>query len=438
MDKGLHNKEKTDRFLRQNGLHHEVFDLEVESEKFCNEIDASLVGKESSLAGIPTFVSADGEIMTGKKVIVIDAGGTNFRVATVIFDDEKRPTVDYFKKYRMPGSDGVISYDEFNKTVVDYLEPVLKESDLVGFCFSYQCEINSDRDGVIGVMSKEVNIEGAVGNLVCANINKELTARGHKPKTFCLINDTVASMLGGVASTLHKQYDGFVGFILGTGINCCYSEPTSSITKSLEAMSVPGNMIINLESGKYAGMPRAELDDQLDAKTSHPGAYLFEKMASGAYQGDLFLSILKLAAKEGLFSERFVSSIEVLSGLTAMEIDLFCFEPHKVGTLHGLCDGADDIETVLLLANSFYERIAKLATLQFAGLVKRTGCGCYKSRPFCIVAEGTTFYKSKFFRPLMDYYVKQYIEKQLGRYIEFIAVENATLIGTAAAVLLNQ
>ncbi len=438
MDKGLQNRQRIDQFLQKNGLHHEAFDLELESNKFCDEIDASLTGKPSSLAGIPTFVSADGEIMTGKKVIVIDAGGTNFRVATVIFDDEKKPTVDYFKKYRMPGSDGTITYDEFNKTVVDYIEPVLKESDLVGFCFSYQCEINSDRDGIIGVMSKEVNIEGAVGNLVCENINKELIARGHKPKTFCLINDTVASMLGGVASSLNKEYDGFVGFILGTGINCCYSEPTSSITKSLEAMMVPGNMIINLESGKYAGMPRAELDNKLDAKTTHPGEYLFEKMASGAYQGELFLSILKLAAKEGLFSERFAGSIDELSGLTAMEIDLFCFEPNKIGTLHGLCDGVDDIETVLLLADSFYERIAKLATLQFAGLVKRTGRGCYKSRPFCIVAEGTTFYKSKFFRPKMDYYVKQYVEERMGRYIEFIAVENATLIGTAAAILLNR
>ncbi len=336
----------------------------------------------------------------------------------------------------MPGSEGSITYAEFNSAVVDYLEPVLNHSDLIGICFSYECEITKERDGIITAMSKEVYVEGAQGNLVCENINKELVARGHSPKTFCLINDTVASMLGGVAVSANKHYDGFVGFILGTGTNSCYSEPSVNIKKSQDAMNAGGRMIINLESGKYSKMPRADIDKELDATTTIPGDHQLEKMTGGVYQGELFLNMLKLASRQGLFSENCASSIEKLCGLTAMEIDIFCFDPHKMGTLHGLCDGVDDIERVLLLADFFYERIAKLATFQFAGILKRTGHGTYKSRPLCVVAEGTTFYKSKFFRPKLDYYVKQYIEEKMGRYIEFISVENATLIGTATAVLL--
>ncbi len=431
------NRDLINSFLKNNKLSHELFEPNKESDAFLREIGDALEGRESSLAAIPTFVSVDGEIETDKKAIVIDAGGTNFRVATVSFDQNGTPSVDYFKKYRMPGSDGEITYAEFNSAVVDYLEPVLNQSELIGICFSYECEIKSNRDGLIVAMSKEVYVEGAAGNMVCENINNELVRRGHKPKKFCLINDTVASMLGGVAVSANKYYDGFVGFILGTGTNSCYSEPVKNITKSLEAMAAGGSMIINLESGKYSGMPRARLDEELDATTAIPGDHQFEKMTGGAYQGDLFLSWLKLAASEGVFSEQCAKHVDELSGLTAMEIDLFCFEPHKMGTLHGLCCDVDDIEKVLLLADSFYERIAKLAVFQFAGILKRTGRGIYKSRPLCVVAEGTTFYKSKFFRSKLDYYVKQYIEEELGQYVEFIAVENATLIGTATAVLIN-
>ncbi len=432
----MENKRIVEEFLSKNGLHPDSLNLEKESNVFVADIERSLKGEPASLSGIPTFLSVDGELTTNTKAIVIDAGGTNFRVATVSFDDSGNSSVHHFKKYRMPGSEGRISYDEFNRMAVDYMEPVLKESDLVGVCFSYECDITNTRDGKIISLSKEVYIDGADGKMVCEGLNKEIVARGYKPKKFCLLNDTVASMLGGVAVSPQGAYDGFVGYILGTGTNSCYSEKSSEITKSPEAMSVAGNMIVNLESGKYEGMPRSALEIALDETTAIPGDHQFEKMTGGAYQGDLFLSILKAAADQGVFSEECAKSIICLSGLTAMEIDIFCFNPGTMGTLHGLCDTPDDIEKLLLLADKFYERIAKLATLQFAGILKRTGKGGYKSRPMCVVAEGTTFYKSKFFRTKLDYYVKQYIEDEMGRYVEFIQVDNATLIGTAAAILL--
>ncbi len=432
----MENKRLIDEFLLKNEISPELIDLEKESDIFANEIELALQGKESTLAGIPTFLTDEGELTPGKKAIVVDAGGTNFRVATVSFDESGKPEIGHFKKHRMPGSDGRIGYAEFNRTFVDYLEPVLRESDMVGLCFSFECEIDKTRDGKILSLSKEIYIDNAVGEMVCANINKEIEARGYKPKKFCLLNDTVATMLGGVAVNPTDKYDGYVGYIMGTGTNCCYSEVCGDITKHPDVVGMDGSMIVNLESGKYGKMNRSELDKALDATTKMPGSYLFEKMTSGAYQGDLFLSILKTAADQGLFTDECASSINSLSGLTAMEIDIFCFNPKAMGTIHGLCENSDDIERILLLADKFYERIAKLAAMQFAGILKRTGKGKYKSHPFCIVAEGTTFYKSKFFRPKLDYYVKQYIEDEMGRYLEFIQVENATLIGTAAAIML--
>ncbi len=423
-------------FLEKNLLNLDLIDLTKESVAYLREMEGSLTGKNSSLAGIPTFISYDGEVTKNKRVIVIDAGGTNFRVASVSFNNDGVADIHHFKKYRMPGSDGTITYEQFNKAVVDYLEPVLKDSDLFGMCFSYECEILNNRDGRIISLAKEVYIEGAVGKLVCEGINNEIVARGYKSKKYCLINDTVASTLGGIATNGKEKYDGYVGFILGTGTNSCYSESCAAVTKNPDVSSLSGSMLINLESGKYANMPISPIDEALFATTKMPDAFKMEKMTGGAYQGELFLLIVKAAAEQGVFSDNFKKSAAALSGLTAMEIDKFCFNPHEMGTLHGLCSGIDDIERLLLLADSFYERIAKLATLQFAGLLMRTDKGHYKCRPMCVVAEGTTFYKSKFFRPKLDFYVKQFIEGEMGRYIEFISVENATLVGTAAAILL--
>ncbi len=432
----MDNIKVVNEFLRRNKLSPELIDLASAAESYLKEIEGSLTAQGSSLAGIPTFVSCDGDIPKNKRVIVIDAGGTNFRVASVSFNENGVPEIHHFKKHRMPGSDGSITYEQFNRMVVDYLEPVLKDSDLFGMCFSYECVIEKNRDGRIVSLAKEVYIDGAVGKLVCEGINNEIVARGYKPKKYCLINDTVASTLGGVAVNSKDRYDGYIGFILGTGTNSCYSESCAAVTKNPDVSYLPGNMLINLESGKYDKMPISPIDEELFATTKMPDAFKLEKMTGGAYQGDLFLLILKAAAEQGVFSDTFKKAVASLSGLTAMEIDIFCFDPHKMGTLHGLCEGINDIDRLLMLADKFYERIAKLATLQFAGLLMRTDKGHYKSRPMCVVAEGTTFYKSKFFRPKLDYYVKQYIEDELGRYIEFISVENATLVGTATAILL--
>ena len=37
---------------------------------------------------IPTYISIDKQIPAGERIIVVDAGGTNFRVATVVFDEK--------------------------------------------------------------------------------------------------------------------------------------------------------------------------------------------------------------------------------------------------------------------------------------------------------------------------------------------------------------
>lgn len=426
------------QFLQSQGLFFGDVDLDIESDAFSRELSMALLGSdECSLPSIPTFISPDGELKSEQRAIVIDAGGTNFRVATVFFDKQKQAVIENFAKYPMPGTDKEITYEEFNSRVADYLCEIIDKGDRIGVCFSYECDIQKNRDGRLVSLSKEVYISGAAGNLVCEGINNELIRRGYNNKHFCLLNDTVATMLGGLSISGHRKFDSFAGFIFGTGTNLCYVEDAKKIVKSPDAIASGGHMVINVESGKYSKIKRSDIEKEFDATTLNPGEHQFEKMVSGAYQGTLLLRILTKACEYDIFSDLCADKIKRLENLSGRDIDNFYKDPNDVGTLASLCDNKDDIDRLLLMCDMFYRRIAKLVTIQLAGLIKHTGYGTCKSQPLCVVAEGTTFYKSQLFKPCLDYYVKSYIEDKLHRYVEFVYAENATLVGTATAALLN-
>ena len=144
--------------------------------------------------------------------------------------------------------------------------------------------------------------------------NKGLTP----PETGAVVNDTVATLLGGYLAVDRSAYDGFVGFILGTGLNCCYSERGERIAK--RKLSAWDNMVINLEAGSYDRFPQGDFDRALDAVSREPGRHPLEKMTSGAYLGTLMELTLKGAAKEGLFTPPCTRSVLALDGLSLSQV----------------------------------------------------------------------------------------------------------------------
>jgi hexokinase len=120
------------------------------------------------------------------------------------------------------------------------------------------------------------------------------------------------------------------------------------------------------------------------------------------------------------------------------DVDQFCFFPYGGNVLARLCEGSEaDTLTLYELVDASFERAARVTAVIFAGILSHTGCGKNPTKPVCVTAEGTTFEKSKLFRQKLDYYVRAYLGDQLGLYVEFTKAENATLVGTAVAGLLN-
>lgn len=434
-------KEKVEGFLKKNGMDAVSVDLEKNCRLFMNEMQNGLEGVGSSLLMITTYIGMDKELPLLEPVIAIDAGGTNFRVAVIHFNENKELVIEDFKLYPMPGTKGEITKEEFFDTLADFIQPVLHRSNKISFCFSYPVEILPNRDGRLIKFSKEVKVKDVEGELIGKNLMDTLSKRVcTEGKSIIILNDTVATLLAGKAASPDRIFDSYIGFILGTGTNICYAEKCLNIGKVPELKQKEGSMLINIESGAYNKVPRGKIDLEFDNTTVNPGDYAFEKTISGAYQGGLILAVMRKAAEEGILSEMAALKLKNIKELASKEIDDFLYYPYGDNILALCCAGKDaevDRMTLYYLIDAVLERAAKFVVFSLTAVLEKTGKGSNPCEPACITADGSTFYKSKLFRGKLEHYIKTYTNETKGIYCEFAKVENGTLIGTAIAGLLN-
>lgn len=431
-------KAKVIEFLKTYKIDFEDFSIEEYCSVFLDEMEKGLNNENSSLHMIPTYIEVKDEVPINEKVIVLDAGGTNFRVAVLYFDNNKKPVITNFDKYSMPGSDKEIDTKTFFNSITEYLKKVINESVKIGFCFSYPAEILPNKDGKMLNLTKEVNVKNSRGELLGKNLNDTLSSSGYKKKNIIVLNDTVTTLLAGKAAFSDKIYDSYIGFILGTGTNSCYIEKNNNIKKITEHFNLK-EQIINIESGGFNKGPCGIIDKEFDSTTIDPGIYTFEKMISGRYVGQLCYFVIKRASEDGVFSKDFIKKLGTINTLLTVDINNFiCYPVNSNNPLGNLVNlNNEDRITLYYLVDRLIERIAKLTVINLASAVLKSGKGKDPSKPVCITAEGTTYYKLKTLKSKVEYYIKDYLINKKNRYVEIINIENATLIGAAIAGLTN-
>lgn len=404
---------------------------------FLDQMQRGLEGYGSSLEMIPTFLQPAGKTPTNRPVIVADAGGTNFRAATIYFDNDKKPVIENLKKDKMPGVEKELKRDEFFRMIAENLSHTACFSKRIGFCFSYPTEMLPSKDGRLICFAKEIKALEVVGELIGKNLIEAMDAMDiQTPERVIVLNDTVATLLAGV-DYQGRQFDSYIGFILGTGTNTSYIEKNVNILKH-QGLNQADTMIINVESGGMRKILRGKLDVVFDQSTANPGVHVFEKMISGAYLGLLALLTFKQCAEDGLLSVPTADTIRNLSDLETKELNDFMAYPYGENSLAKACAGScEDARLLYSIADRLIERAAKLTAVNLSAVAVKTGRGTDPTRPICIVAEGTTFYHMKYLKPRVEFYLKQHLENQRGVHAEIINVENATLIGAAIAGLTN-
>ena len=429
-------KTTAEQFLRRHDMYYEQMPFDELVELYREEMAAGLAGRESTLYMLPSYIRSDAEPVRNRSVLVLDAGGTNLRSGRVHFDDRGRPVVEMLKKRHMPGAFGdELDADAMFDQMAAFALEAAEGCDCACISFSYPCRNRPDGDGEILELCKELQVTGAEGRLVCASLEAALLARGAGgARRWRLVNDSVGSLLGGMAGSDRSEFADYIGFIMGTGMNACCRLPSAWITKSPEAVAMGGEMIVNMEAGCFGRLRMGTVDRRLDAESEIPGDHLAEKMASGSYYRQLLEMTLALACKDGELSEKSAEGLSRLR-ITSPHIDAFCLDPQGNNPIARALADREDRSFAAGVNDALLERMARVAAACLCAVIRCRELP--RGSRVCICADGSMIRLSPVLQPKMEAYLRAYALEGLGVETQFRFVDDATLMGCAWAGLIE-
>ena len=369
--------------------------------------DAMYLGLEGkgNIPMNPSYLSPDTKPQPDVPCCIMDAGGTNLRVASACFDADGRCTVTNLTKVPMLGMAEEISFDGFYGSLAAHARAT-GHPQQIGLCFSYNVEHQRDLDGILQSWCKEIRVPQAVGKPVGLSLR---TALGGDCRRVHVVNDSTAALLG----SRHLNRDVSVGVILGTGVNICYSEACSRIPKVPQDLKA-ASMIISTEIGEFRGIPKTVFDEAVIAASDEPEMAHAEKQCAGAYLGDLISRAWHQAAQEGLVDAAFSRPVSL---------------PEISDCLSGLPTALPQDPAAMQIAETMICRAAKIAAVLTAGVVLL----CHEPGSCCtLVIEGSQYHKLTGFAPAYESALQELLRPGNITF-SIVQTENSCLIGAALA-----
>ena len=388
----------TELFLRRHGAHPDQIRGDEALSALLAKMEEGLEGR-GNIPMIPAYLPAQISAPKNERCCVLDAGGTNLRIAEAVFDGEGHYEVGAFRKLPMPGSQCNVSKEAFFSGLADEMLPLGKH-ERVGFCFSYNVDIEASLDGKLIAWCKEIDAPEVVGTFVGSALREALDY----PCRVHVLNDSVAAMLGAAESVK-------VGIILGTGVNVCYGERCDRIGKLPKAYK--GTMIVSTEVGEFRGITPSTFEEGLIAATDDPTLAQAEKQCSGGYLGENICRCWDAAAREGVLPESFRDAAWSLAQIS--------------GWLEGEPSPIPEDAAAKALAETLVWRAAKIGAILCAGPILRcTGPG--EEVPTAV--EGSQYWRLTGFREAFHRELEALIP---DRTVKIVKTEESCLRGAALA-----
>lgn len=382
---------------------------------FREKVEEGLRTDNAEIQCIPTFITPASTDVYGK-ALVLDLGGTNYRVAIVDFGKgtpDICPHNGWKKDMSVMKSPGY-TREQLFKELADMIVGIKREEEMpIGYCFSYPAESVPGGDARLLRWTKGVDIQEMVGQLVGQPLLDYLNE--HTKVKFTgikVLNDTIASLFAGLTD---PAYDAYIGLIAGTGTNMATFIPADRIKKLNPAYPVQGLIPVNLESGNFHPPFLTTVDDMVDAISGSSGRQRFEKAVSGMYLGDILKATFPLVEFEEKFDAQKLSAIMNYPDI------------HK--------------EVYVQVAHWIYNRSAELVAASLAGLIQLLWSYNQNIRRICLVAEGSLFWsenrKDKNYSVLVMEKLKELLHSFALEDVDvhIRPMDNANLIGTGMAAL---
>ena len=390
-----------------------IFKLDNEQLKaivcsFRDKTEEGLKTENAEIQCIPTFIAPKTTHIKGKS-LVLDLGGTNYRVAIVDFD-KATPTVhpnNGWKKDMSIMKSVGYTREELFKELADMIIGIKREEEMpIGYCFSYPAESVPGGDAKLLRWTKGVDIKEMVGEFIGKPLLDYLNERNKIKFTgIKVVNDTIASLFAGLTD---NSYDAYIGLIVGTGTNMATFIPADKIEKLDQSCNAHGLIPVNLESGNFHPPFLTAVDDTVDAISGNPGKQRFEKAVSGMYLGD----ILKTA---------------------------FPLEEFEETSIMNYPDIYKDV--YVQVAQWIYGRSAQLVAASLTGLIMLLKSYNKDIRKVCLVAEGSLFWSENRKDKNYNILVMEKLRELLQLFgledieVDIKSMNNANLIGTGIAAL---
>lgn len=397
-----------------------IFKLEKEQLKeialsLRQKVEEGLAKDNAEIQCLPTFITPKSNNINGK-ALVLDLGGTNYRVATVNFANDKatiHPENGWKKDLSVMKTPG-FTREELFKELADPIGEIKRDVEMpIGYCFSYAAESLPDGDAKLLHWTKGVHIKEMLGQPVGKPLLEYLNER-NEPKftSIKVLNDTVASLFAGLTDS---NYDAYIGLIVGTGTNMATFIPADKITKLPASIQADGLIPVNLESGNFHPPFLTTVDEMVDACSDSRGMQRFEKAVSGMYLGEILKSTFPLDEFEEKFDAQKLTTIMNYPDI------------HK--------------EKYVQVAHWIYNRSAQLVASSLAGLISLLVSYNKDIKKVCLVAEGSMFWSLNRNDKNYNVLVMEELDILLNELgigdikVHVNKMNNANLIGTAIAAL---
>jgi hexokinase len=286
-------------------------------QEYIRQMNEGLEKQGTMLSQIPTYVTNVPNGTEKGTYLAVDLGGTNFRVCSIVLHGNHTFSLQQ-SKVAVPRTlmEAKKATDLFH-FLAQQIETFLKEHhgdhfekhkqqglgaqeffDL-GFTFSFPVNQIGINKGRLMRWTKGFDIDEALGQDVCALLQKEIDVLELPVRVAALVNDTVGTLMARSYTSPGKTKT-LIGAIFGTGTNGAYVEKLDKVTKMKEIEAAEGEggydsstglMVINSEWGSFDNalrvLPNTQYDVDLDKESVNPGIQMFEKRVSGMFLGEI-------------------------------------------------------------------------------------------------------------------------------------------------------
>ncbi|XP_065354567.1 hexokinase type 2-like [Calliphora vicina] len=376
-------------------------------ELFLKDLKMGLGRKTNVQAVVKCFLTYVQKLPTGcekGRCLVLDLGGSNFRVMLMTLDGQMKYKITD-KKFKFPEHLLQGSGQNLFNYVAECLSNFVKNLNLhmeelpLAFSFAFPIRQHGLHKGELVGWGKNFNIPDVVSRNVVELLQAAVERRGEiKISTYVLMNDTTAVLMSCAFTHRYSK----IGVIVDNGCNACYLEQVKYITTFQDPKTIPTipTMIINTEWAFFGDngsldFVRSKWDMEIDELSSTKAQRTFEKMVSGLYLGPLVRLIILECIKTGV----------LLQGVTTLELEkVDSFKTSYIFDIESQCTGChyitreilhilgygnptnEDCDCVRFICEVISRRSADLVAATLACLIDRIG------DPFVTVAiDGNIF-----------------------------------------------